>query len=419
MRLPSISSTTPASSERFAQRLRVREMLRGVRQHQLNQLSTPLDHTTDVASVLQTGTTAASASAFGDPPPMSTASSLSTLGVGPSSDTMSSGGSQIGGGGPPRVGTPSAADIAILIVSLAAFTLVFVVVGQCIDALLGVTSPSSVDETSNASSKANNTKTKNDTSDTSDTYGVIVAKTIGQIIINVALLVVPYFILAKYASHTLVFQYYAIVAAFWVVSLHAQEQLRNRFSRVLEGDSARLAAEAKANAKRDAELLAAHAKQAQRAKQQAAQNNPHQMHLNTIHRHHHNSQAAPLPRNPMPQPASHTSASPIGSMGSMGAGMSGMSGMYEGTGSMGLGMCEDAGSMGASPMASSMGPSAYEDTPMQFYSSDLLAPEPRMMASSDLSGGGGGGGFGHSGQFHTNDMGGGLSRETDISELMR
>ena len=106
MRLPSISSTTPASSERFAQRLRVREMLRGVRQHQLNQLSTPLDHTTDVASALQTGTTAASASAFGDPPPMSTSSSLSTLGISPSSDTVSSAGSQIGGGGPPRVGTP-------------------------------------------------------------------------------------------------------------------------------------------------------------------------------------------------------------------------------------------------------------------------------------------------------------------------
>ena len=85
--------------------------------------------------------------------------------------------------------------------------------------------------------------------------------------------------------------------------------------------------------------------------------------------------------------------------------------MYEGTGSMGLGMYEGAGSMGASPMASSMGPSAYEDTPMQFYSSDLLAPEPQMIASSDLSGGGG---FGHS-----NDIGGGLSRETDISELMR
>ncbi len=94
--------------------------------------------------------------------------------------------------------------------------------------------------------------------------------------------------------------------------------------------------------------------------------------------------------------------------------------MSEGTGSMGLGMYEGAGSMGASPMASSMGPSAYEDTPMQFYSSDLLAPEPQMMASSDLSGGGGGGGFGHAGQsFHTNDMGGGLSRETDIRELLR
>ena len=281
MRLPSISSTTPASSERFAQRLRVREMLRGVRQHQLNQLSTPLEHTTDVASVLQTGTTAASASAFGDPPPMS------TVGSGFSADAFSSGGSQVGsqvGGG--RVGSPSAADIAILIVSLAAFTLVFVVIGQCIDALLGVTSPSSVDESTLTSSTKNDTS---DISDTSDTYGVIVAKTIGQIILNVALLVVPYFILAKYAPHTLVFQYYAIVAAFWVVSLHAQEQLRNRFSRVLEGDSARLAAETKANAKRDAELLAAHAKQAQRAKQQAAQNNPHQMHLTTIHRHHHNN----------------------------------------------------------------------------------------------------------------------------------
>ena len=316
--LPPTLSNTPPVSERFTQRLRVREMLRGVRQHQLRQLSTPLEHTSDVASVLQTGITAASASAFGDPLP----------GYARSSSSRSSGGaeSQIGGGAfsdgslasstisttSPFTGSSAAAsasDIAIMVLSVVAITLVFVVVGQCIDTLLGVTAPSCVGHQASIPTHTPH-KHHGDDETVDDPYGILVAKTIGQMVLNVTLLMAPYVILAKYAPHTLVFQYYVIVAAFWVVSLHAQEQLRNRFSRVLEGDDARVAAEKKATSHRNATLLAEHVEQAKQAQQRAQQTPSNQTQDVSIHHPTQNAHGAPSQLNPVPLPATQTSHAP-------------------------------------------------------------------------------------------------------------
>lgn len=53
--------------------------------------------------------------------------------------------------------------------------------------------------------------------------------TVVQVLFNVCLLCIPYAIACVYYPDTLFCQYYLIVAAFWVVSLHAQPHLRERF----------------------------------------------------------------------------------------------------------------------------------------------------------------------------------------------
>lgn len=54
-----------------------------------------------------------------------------------------------------------------------------------------------------------------------------------QMIFNVIMLVVPYIVLHMYAKDSLAYQYYLVVAAFWVLSLQAQPQLRRRFEQLL------------------------------------------------------------------------------------------------------------------------------------------------------------------------------------------
>ena len=54
-----------------------------------------------------------------------------------------------------------------------------------------------------------------------------------QLIFNVTMLVVPYIILHIYAKDSLAHQYYLVIAAFWVLSLQAQPQLKYRFKQLL------------------------------------------------------------------------------------------------------------------------------------------------------------------------------------------
>lgn len=51
----------------------------------------------------------------------------------------------------------------------------------------------------------------------------------GQLCFNVAMLVVPYVAMHKYFSDSYICQYYLVIAAFWVLSLHAQPFLKRRF----------------------------------------------------------------------------------------------------------------------------------------------------------------------------------------------
>lgn len=396
MRLPSSltghASTAPNglrghSHPQHAQRLRVREMLRGVRQHQLNQLSEPLS--TDVASVLQTGATAASASAFGD------SRAFTASGVG--------GGAQVGGGGVTSHEPVTASSVAVFVVSVIAFTVVFVVVGQWVDGLLGTVAPSDAD-----------IDTAADTTADTEPFGTTVAKTVGQMLINVALLIVPYFVLAHYAPHSLVYQYYPIIGAFWVVSLHAQQQLRNRFSRILEGNAAREEALMRAKKKRDAQLVAAHAAAAAVAQKKTSASNAHAAHLRSIHHTH----SAPEPRNAMPQPATHPSPPTPPSMRAqesfhtgngwapVGGGGSGneYAAMFDGSQSqagLAYSQLQDGATTYFNPVIAQ--PPRDEPSPMAFSAqSDLLTQSP-LLASSDLGG----------------SPVGSFSRETSLTELLR
>lgn len=57
-----------------------------------------------------------------------------------------------------------------------------------------------------------------------------------QLALNVILLVVPYFALCKYDSDGYVCQYYYVVGALWVLALHAQPHLKDRFYVLLSSD---------------------------------------------------------------------------------------------------------------------------------------------------------------------------------------
>lgn len=284
--LTPLSTTT----NRQDQRLRVREMLRNVRQHQLNQLSAPVDTHNDLASSIQANTSLASAAAFGDTSTRRLSSSLATnnlTSADPAGQTVSDTSTALMiGGGAGVVGAArqsQAAEVCVLVASVAAFTFVFVVVGQCVDVALG-------DDSDDEQQQP---------------YVTLVCKVVGQMLLNVALLAVPYVILAKYASNSLVCRYYAVVAAFWVVSLHAQTQLRIRFQRVLQGDTKTAAEHKQQQKQNDVHALAKHladaaeaAKQKEKQRQQQYHDPLHREPMPFVHN-------APPPRNERLQPATH------------------------------------------------------------------------------------------------------------------
>lgn len=398
MHASAIAHASPSPAHQ--QRLRVREMLRDVRQHQLAQLSRPAP---DVASVLQTGTTSASASAFGDPVHDATGREGLQVGGG------------IGGGG-----RSTSTEVIVCVVSMIALVGVFLVLGQCVDALMGTIAPTT--EEALQSSPAHATKDAKGDHDTHvvEPSSTIIMKIISQMLFNVALVAAPYYLLLIYAPESLVSRYYAIVAAFWVVSLHAQQQLRNRFGRLFESEEARVDAEAAAKRRRDATLLAAHQAEAAAAVARKRQQNSHQSHVDVIHRpqhadapamraqaRHHVSTHAPLPRNSVPQPASHTSPtsspspsssliSPVSHAATTTRGFGGFGGVGSDSGDSGYG---DAHRPGAFE-----GGGAGDFAPVQFHSGDLLSGNG-MLQSSQLDGGG------------LSATRNGIPRETDIREL--
>lgn len=364
-------SSPSSSSSRHDQRLRVREMLRNVRQHQLNQLSAPVDTHNDLASSIQANTSLASAAAFGDvstrgrllaspnPATSNLTNNTTTTAAASTEHLMIGGGASIVGAAATNARSSQAAEICVLLASIAAFTFVFVVVGQCVDAALG------------------------DDSDSDDkqqqSYATLVCKVVGQMLLNVALLVVPYIVLAKYAGNSLVCRYYAIVAAFWVVSLHAQSQLRIRFRHVLQGDTKTAAEHKQEQKQNDVHALAKHLADAAEAAKQKEQKRQQQQHLHDpLHREPmpfvHN---APPPRNERLQPHADLlppQSSPISSGSSSSSAFASLD-HHTGGASNHNGLHE--GMMNAPP-------STYDASPVQFNSNDLMQP-----------------------------------RETDISELLR
>ena len=291
------SYTQPISSGASAyanQRGRVRQMLRDVREHQLRMLSQPT-HSTDVASVLQTGATAASAHAFGEA--HTTPSPLSS--------THQAGGGAAGRHYPSRsIAQLDGKDTLVLLAGLTGFVVAFVVVGRCVDTALGVVRSGSAGDASSQSSNV------------PDDTSLLVTKTAMQVVLNIAMLVVPYLVLSKHARTAPIYQYYPIVAALWAVSLHAQPQLRNRFTQVVDAITGQPGGSvAKQQHKRDHQLVAEHTAAAKAKHQQQADadartrtQNPHLHHLQTIHTPVTNVGTSPRPPS-QPRP-SHSASQP-------------------------------------------------------------------------------------------------------------
>lgn len=58
-----------------------------------------------------------------------------------------------------------------------------------------------------------------------------------QMIFNVAILCVPYCVVCNYNPDSLICHYYLVVAAFWVVALHAQTHLKERFQNLFQSNT--------------------------------------------------------------------------------------------------------------------------------------------------------------------------------------
>lgn len=95
-------------------------------------------------------------------------------------------------------------DIFVFVLIVILLTILFVYLGKCLDTEL------------------------NEYQEKNKNVSVITLIII-QMICNVALLCIPYCIICHYYPDTLICHYYLVVAAFWVVSLHAQTYLKERF----------------------------------------------------------------------------------------------------------------------------------------------------------------------------------------------
>ena len=76
----------------------------------------------------------------------------------------------------------------------------------------------------------------NETENTEQDYQTHLVLLSVQLCFNVAMLALPYALLYNYAPDSYVCQYYVVVLAFWVLALHAQPHLKNRFYTLLSND---------------------------------------------------------------------------------------------------------------------------------------------------------------------------------------
>tara|TARA_Y200000002_G_scaffold382848_1_gene401646 strand:+ start:84 stop:1004 length:921 start_codon:yes stop_codon:yes gene_type:complete len=97
-------------------------------------------------------------------------------------------------------------DIGLLIIVTAFLFFLFIVIGHWIDTVLKV-------------DKNNYTKT----------VGIITL----QLLINIGLLLLPYFIISKYVKNNFLLKYYPLIFAAWVLSLKAQSNLISKFKFLL------------------------------------------------------------------------------------------------------------------------------------------------------------------------------------------
>ena len=119
-----------------------------------------------------------------------------------------------GGGGNHKHGFPwgmnntTNSKVGTFVVLLVALTVGFVTVGAYVDTLI---------EQYNKHNNADN--------DTQTHLTLLIV----QLAVNVGMLLLPYVVLSTCASDSYACQYYLVVGAFWVMSLHAQAHLKKRF----------------------------------------------------------------------------------------------------------------------------------------------------------------------------------------------
>jgi hypothetical protein len=146
-------------------------------------------------------------------------------------------------------------EIAICVCVVIVLTVMFVYVGEYMDHYL----LEHEEETAN-----------------SDT-GQLISILVFQMIFNVMMLVVPYIVLHVYAKGNLAYQYYLVVAAFWVLSLQAQPQLRRRFEQLLRDKVSPsmmkpLNADVDADTHEDTQIISEHFAEAEHQHKREAEN---------------------------------------------------------------------------------------------------------------------------------------------------
>jgi hypothetical protein len=199
------------------QRVRVREMLRDLR----------FAHTRgdDVGTGAGAGAGADPTASFFAPPSHASAASFAAGSTRPSpvaTPVFAHQRAMVGGGrNAPSKGSAGghrdAAAVATWVASVLALAGVFLVIGQWVDERL-------MDDEASATVGTD--------------YATVALKTCFQIAFDVALLVVPYLLLVRYAADSLLRQYYYLVVfPLWVLSLHAQGHLRERLRVLVAGEA--------------------------------------------------------------------------------------------------------------------------------------------------------------------------------------
>lgn len=204
-----------AFSSRRSPHLRVHEMLRGAREHTL---VTPVSHSSE--SLMRNTPTYSQAFA----------------------STMNTNQPQWGGGRTPSnalstLNSTQNTKVCVFVFVVVFLTALFITIGSYADHQL---------------------QTYKETDSTID-FQTHVTLLVVQLLFNVALVALPYIALYNYAPDSYACQYYLVIAACWVVSLHAQPHLKDRFY-ALWGDASSNAPSTKDH---DSTIIAQHLQEAE------------------------------------------------------------------------------------------------------------------------------------------------------------